>query len=105
MSNSLPLSATEQDQNMSDRKQSDRIKIFTWIAFLVLLFTSVFFANANLTNQHVAIATMLLLLALFSDLKEFDFWGLKGKRTEKELKQLEGGQALPSKQAKVSKEK
>lgn len=38
--------------------------------------------GAEVTNNTVAIALMILLLALFSDLKEFNFWGLSGKKKE-----------------------
>jgi hypothetical protein len=48
---------------------------------------------------------MLLLLALFSDLKEFDFWGLKGKKSEKDLQSLEGEPALPNKDIKIDQKK
>lgn len=76
-------------------------KIFTWLVIATLLTLSLFVKEVELTNQHVALAIMLLLLALFSDLKEFDFWGLKGKKTEKELRDLEGSKALPNKKVKV----
>jgi hypothetical protein len=81
------------------------IKISTWLVIAILLSLSLLINNMKLTSQHVAFALMLLLLALFSDLKEFDFWGLKGKKVEKELRELEGGQALPSKQVKVDQTK
>lgn len=56
----------------------------------ILLFSLFDVAEANITNNTVAIALMLLLLALFSDLKEFNFWGLSGKKKEEQLKKLAG---------------
>ena len=48
---------------------------------------------------------MLLLLSLFSDLKEFDFWGLKGKKNENEIKELEGKKAFAEKEKNINKKK
>lgn len=45
--------------------------------------------GAEVTNNTVAIALMILLLALFSDLKEFNFWGISGKKKEVEVKKLD----------------
>lgn len=56
----------------------------------ILLISSFKVLGAEITNNTVAIAVMLLLLALFSDLKEFNFWGLSGKKKEEELKKLVG---------------
>ena len=58
---------------------------------LISLFDSV---GADITNNTVAIALMLLLLALFSDLKEFNFWGLSGKKKEEDIKKLVGSPIL-----------
>ncbi len=81
------------------------MKALTWLILVAVLFLSIVNKDTHLTNQHVALATMLLLLALFSDLREFDFWGLKGKKIEKELQELEGGNALPEKKLKVNQNK
>ena len=42
-----------------------------------------------MTNNTVAIALMILLLALFSDLKEFNFWGISGKKKEVIVKKID----------------
>lgn len=60
----------------------------------ILLFSLFDVAGSTITNNTVAIAVMLLLLALFSELKEFNFWGLSGKKKEEALKKLEGTQVL-----------
>lgn len=74
------------------------LKILTWIILFILLLTSVFgFFGAKLTSESLLLSIMLLLLVLFPELKEFDFWGLKGKKLEKELKQLEGKKAIKKK--------
>ena len=46
---------------------------------------------------------MILLIALFSDLKEFNFWGLKGKKEDKDLKKLEGKKAIKKSKGNVTK--
>jgi hypothetical protein len=58
---------------------------------LILTLAISLFGNlgAQVTNNTVAIALMILLLALFSDLKEFNFWGISGKKKEVEVKPLE----------------
>lgn len=61
------------------------------IALIIALFISLFkYQGAELTNNVLLLALMVLLAILFPDLKEFDFWGLKGKQKEQELKELEG---------------
>lgn len=65
------------------------MKYFVAFILFLVLTTSLFnIAGAQITNNTVAIALMLLLLALFSDLKEFNFWGLAGKKTEQALRNL-----------------
>lgn len=60
-------------------------KLLGIVVLNLILLASVFqWGNARLSNQTVSIAIMVLLLALFSDLKNFDFWGLKGTKKEKE---------------------
>lgn len=62
--------------------------LLTLVGILLVSLFDVF--EADITNNTVAIALMLLLLALFSDLKEFNFWGLSGKKKEEELRKLVG---------------
>lgn len=64
-----------------------------------------FLFRYNLTNEHLTLILMILLLSLFSDLKEFNFWGLKGIKIEKNLKELEGQQAISTSEVHVSKKK
>lgn len=62
--------------------------LLTLVGILLVSLFDIF--DADITNNTVAIALMLLLLALFSDLKEFNFWGLSGKKKEEELRKLVG---------------
>lgn len=65
------------------------MKTIALFALILTLAVSLFGnLGAQVTNNTVAIALMILLLALFSDLKEFNFWGLSGKKKE-EIKKLE----------------
>ncbi len=74
------------------------IKLLTWLILIIILFTTLFHVfGAQLSSEVVLLSIMLLLLSLFSELKEFNFWGLKGKKIEKELKQLEGKKAIKKK--------
>lgn len=69
------------------------MKIVTWFILTGLLVASVFgIGNADISNNSLALTLMLLLLTLFSDLKEFDFWGLKGKKPD--FKSLESEKAI-----------
>ena len=86
-------------------KGTINMKLVTWIVFVSLILISVFkYKGADLSNNVLALILMTLLLTLFSDLKEFNFWGLWGKRTEKEFKQLEDKQAISATKEDVSKE-
>lgn len=64
------------------------------IGFFILIF--VLFASlfklwgADLNNNVLGIALMILLLSLFSDLKRFSFWGLVGEKEAKNIKNLIG---------------
>ena len=59
------------------------MKIIALLALIITLGLSLFGdIGATVTNNTVAIAVMILLLAVFSDLKEFNFWGLSGKKKE-----------------------
>ena len=77
------------------------MKIIGLIALVLVLFASLFkLAHADLTNNVTAVALMVLLISLFSDLKEFNFWGLKGKaKEEKKLKELKGEDAISAKRS------
>jgi uncharacterized protein YutE (UPF0331/DUF86 family) len=82
------------------------LKLVALLALLVTLFVSLFKVTGNdLSNNTLAIALMILLLVLFSDLKEFNFWGLMGKKKDEEkLKSLEGKRGVSTKKTvKVSK--
>jgi uncharacterized protein YutE (UPF0331/DUF86 family) len=70
--------------------------LITLVGILLVSLFDVF--EADITNNTVAIALMLLLLALFSDLKEFNFWGLSGKKKEEELRKLVGSPVISEEQ-------
>lgn len=74
------------------------MKIIGFLALLVLLFSSLFkLGGADLSNNVLAIALLLTLVTLFSDLKEFNFWGLRGvTKEEKELKDVKGKEGIAS---------
>lgn len=66
------------------------MKAVALIALILTLGASLFTSfGAQVNNNSVAIALMILLLVLFSDLKEFNFWGLSGKKKEEEIKKLQ----------------
>lgn len=69
------------------------MKIFTWI-ILSLLLTLSFIKSINISNGQLMVGLMLLLLSLFSDLKEFDFWGLSGKKMEEKIQKIEDKEAF-----------
>lgn len=78
------------------------MKIIGFIILSIVLFVSLFkIAGSELTNNVTAIALMVLLLSLFSDLKEFNFWGLRGVKNdkEKEIVELEGKKGIDQKNA------
>ncbi|MDO8497972.1 MAG: hypothetical protein Q7S61_05520 [bacterium] len=66
------------------------MRMIGFIALLIVLFLSLFkIGGAELNNNVLAIALLLTLVTLFSDLKEFNFWGLQGTaKEEKKLKEL-----------------
>lgn len=75
------------------------MKTLAFIALTVTLFVSLFQVNgAHLSNNVLAIAVMVLLLVLFSDLKEFNFWGLWGRKKEETIKKIEEGEVVITKQ-------
>ena len=76
------------------------MKTIAFVALLTVLFASLFrLGGADLTNNVLGVALMVLLSSLFSDLKEFNFWGLKGvAKEEQKLKNLKGADSIsPSK--------
>jgi hypothetical protein len=84
------------------------MRLIAFIVLIIVLFASLFhIGGANLTNETLGVALMVLLASLFSDLKDFNFWGLQGTRKEeRELKALEGKEAISTSQLpKVSKTK
>jgi hypothetical protein len=84
------------------------MKYIGFVVLILVLFASLFkFQGADLTNNVSAIALMVLLLSVFSDLKEFNFWGLTGTRDLKEnLQNLQGKPVIDtSNLPKVSKTK
>lgn len=80
------------------------MKIITWVILIVVLSFSLF-KRVDISNGQLAILLMILLLSLFADLKEFDFWGLKGKKAEKDIKDLEGKKAFVEKEGNINKKK
>lgn len=67
------------------------MKYFVLFTLVGILIFSLFQVNgAQINNNTVALSVMILLLALFSDLKEFNFWGLSGKKQEEAIKKLTG---------------
>ena len=62
-----------------------------FIILVFVLLTSLFKVwGAELSNNVLGIALMVLLLSLFSDLKKFSFWGLVGEKEAKNIKNLVG---------------
>ncbi|MBU2036001.1 MAG: hypothetical protein ABH819_00775 [Patescibacteria group bacterium] len=80
------------------------MKIVTWLILIAVLVLSLL-KGIFISNGQLAVLLMLLLLSLFSDLKEFDFWGLKGKKNENEIKELEGKKAFAEKEKNINKKK
>ena len=75
------------------------MKVLAFVALVITLFVSLFqISGANLSNNVLAVAVMILLLVLFADLKEFNFWGLWGKKREEPIKKIEEGEVILSKQ-------
>lgn len=84
------------------------MKYVGFAVLIIALFASLFkFYGADLTNNVTALSLMVLLLSVFSDLREFNFWGLTGTRELKEsLKKLQGKPAFEQENLpKVSKTK
>ncbi len=75
------------------------MKLIGFVALLIVLFSSLFHVfHADLSNNVLAVALMVLLTILFSDMKEFNFWGLKGvAKEEQKLKSLKGEEAVSTK--------
>jgi hypothetical protein len=67
------------------------IKIICFILFgIVFFFSSFGIFHGQVTDQGLSLAVMMLLLALFTDLKKFNFWGLTGEKIDKKLEDLTG---------------
>lgn len=81
------------------------VKYLTWFVLVSVLYITIFVPGTNIDNGKISIMAMLLLLSLYPDLKEFNFWGLKGKKSERDIQQLEGKQALSDKQVEVDPDK
>lgn len=80
------------------------MKYFGFLVLASVLVVGLFkIKGAELTNNVVAFGLMVLLLSLFADLKNFDFWGLKGEKEAKNLKELEGEKGVS--QGKIRKPK
>ena len=78
------------------------MKQIAFLALILTLFLSQFeLLGATVSSNTVAVAVMILLLVLFSDLAEFDFWGLRGTRQTEEIKKLAGVEILDEKAVKV----
>ncbi len=70
------------------------MKVIGFFALLIVLFFSLFkIWHADLSNNVLGVALMVLLLALFSDLQKFNFWGLTGEKKEEKELQKEVGKA------------
>ncbi len=76
--------------NVDDKKLS-LFKKSLFIAGLILLAVSLF-ENPyfRVTQNTLILFGFLLLIAFFDELQEFDFFGLRGKKVEKKLEQLQG---------------
>lgn len=67
------------------------MKILALFVLTIALFATLLgIAPAELSNTTVALALMIVLLAVFADLKEFNFWGISGKKKEEDIKKLQG---------------
>jgi uncharacterized protein YutE (UPF0331/DUF86 family) len=77
------------------------MKLIGFVTLLFVLIASLFkLWHADLTNNVLGVALMVLLLSLFSDLRKFNFWGLTGeKKEEKELEKTVGKDPISPKNA------
>lgn len=76
------------------------LKNTTYIIVVLLLLFAVL-NHGELSQTILALAVLLVLLSLFAELKEFDFWGLKGKKSIPNFKDLQG-KAIGKKHAHVT---
>ncbi len=82
------------------------MKNFGFLVLIFILLAALFkWWGADLTNNVLGIALMVLLIALFSDLKEFNFWGLRGKKEIKNLEELKGKPGIAADAPKPNEEK
>lgn len=82
------------------------MKVLTWLLLSIILLFCIFgWNNAHLDSNAIIIAGMILLISLYAELKNFNFFGLfKGEKfSNKELKKLEDEKGLS--QEKVDKKK
>lgn len=72
-----------------------KLKIATWLLIAFLLVCSVFnIWGASLNSNHIILAGMILLVSLYAELREFNFFGVKGTKYDAEqLRKLDGGTA------------
>lgn len=73
------------------------MRVLGFVSLLIVLFASLFKVwGAELTNNILGLCLMILLTILFSDLNEFNFWGLIGKKGKEEenLKRLKDEEPL-----------
>ena len=63
------------------------MKLTSW-GILLITFSYLVFSAGKLDNSTLTLAILFSLLSVFGDLKDFNFWGLKGTRDTKE-KELE----------------
>lgn len=71
------------------------MKVLALFVLTAALFVTLLgLAPAELSNTTVALALMIVLLAVFADLKEFNFWGISGKKKEDDIKKLQGASLI-----------
>lgn len=77
------------------------MKHIAFATLIILLLASLFpVTNVEVGDNTVAVAVMMLLLVLFSDLSEFNFWGLWGKAKHEQLQELSGTEVIGEKRIK-----
>lgn len=70
------------------------IRHLTWI-FLVLIAFLALVGDFSFPQEVLYLCVLVTLISLFSELKEFNFWGLAGKKSESNnIQNIEDGKAL-----------
>jgi len=64
----------------------EKILFIISVGLLIISVTRLY--SWKLENTTLIVFGFLLLIAFFEELEEFDFFGLKGRRIDKELKEL-----------------